>query len=76
MYNTNFGNPTSSFGVMPCSNKVEQGAFFSVEGGYMVAGEYESGCGTLKLLWLTARLVRLLLCGCGAVCNLVCVVQP
>ena len=40
MYNTRFGNPTKSVNVTACSNKVEQGAFFSVAGGYMEAGEW------------------------------------
>jgi len=32
-----FGNPTRSIAVKTCSDKVEAGAFFSLEGGHMIA---------------------------------------
>ena len=52
MNGIDFGNPARSVAITPCSSKVEQGAFFSAGGGYMVAGESSNSTQTQNtVMW-------------------------
>ncbi len=36
-----FEKPLRSIGVIPCSNKVEEGTYFSAKGGYVLISEWK-----------------------------------
>jgi hypothetical protein len=46
----NLGEPLLAVGIIPCSEKVESGVFFSSEGGQIIACEYHQSYRVCKIV--------------------------